>query len=140
MYIFWLWAQPVLAAIMDGFSYFFGGFDGVFFTLIIFIAADYVLGVFCTIVEKKWSGKVGMHGILKKIAVLILVGIGHMIDTHLLGGVSALRTIILLFYISYEGFSLLENASAIGLPIPGKLREALLQLRNKSEGKDSLDS
>ena len=58
-----------------------------------------------------------------------------MVDIHLLGGGSALRTAILFFYISNEGISLLENAAAIGLPIPQILRDALAQLRSKSENK-----
>jgi phage-related holin len=42
------------------------------------------------------------------------------------------RTAIVFFYISNEGISILENAHAIGLPIPTKLKMFLKQLKGGS--------
>jgi len=39
-------------------------------------------------------------------------------------------------YLSNEGISLLENASAIGLPIPEKLKNILIQLHDRAESED----
>ena len=47
----------------------------------------------------------------------------------MLGSGSALRTATILFYLSNEGLSILENAAQMGLPIPDRLQEALKQLR-----------
>ena len=45
-----------------------------------------------------------------------------------------MREIVIMFYICNESLSLLENA-AVFVPIPDKLREVLIQLRdNDSEG------
>lgn len=66
----------------------------------------------------------------------MVVGIGHLIDTYLLGGTSApLRTAVIFFYIANEGVSLLENATSIGLPVPEKLKDVLAQLHGKEEQK-----
>ena len=43
-----------------------------------------------------------------------------------------LREMVIMFFIANEGISLLENAAEL-IPIPEKLKEVLLQLRDKSE-------
>ena len=85
----------------------------------------------CAIVDKTLSSEVGFRGIFKKVLIFVLVGIGHIIDTHLIGDGSVLRTAIIFFYCSNEGVSMLENAARLGLPIPEKLKDILAQLHNK---------
>ena len=63
--------------------------------------------------------------------IFVLVGIGHIIDTNLIGDGNVLRTAIIFFYCSNEGVSMLENAARLGLPIPEKLKDILAQLHNK---------
>ena len=59
-----------------------------------------------------------------------LVGIGHILDTHIFGEAGVLRTAVIFFYLSNEGLSLVENASYLGLPIPEKLKDVLEQLHS----------
>lgn len=110
---------------------FLGGFDGFLYALVALMVADYITGVMCAIVDKTLSSEVGFRGIFKKVLIFILVGIGHIIDTHLIGDGSVLRTAIIFFYCSNEGVSMLENAARLGLPIPEKLKDILAQLHNK---------
>ena len=49
--------------------------------------------------------------------------------------VPVLRTAVIFFYLSNEGVSMLENAGHLGLPIPAKLKDILVQLHNRSEDK-----
>ncbi len=65
--------------------------------------------------------------------LIALVGVGHVLDTHVVGNGSALRRAVICFYLSNEGVSLLENASHLGLPVTEKLKEVLSQLHNKHE-------
>jgi len=88
----------------------------------------------CAIVDKKLSSNTGFKGIFRKVLIFIMVGVGHIIDSQILGNGSALRTAIIFFYLSNEGLSMLENAGHLGLPIPEKLKEVLAQLHNR-EGK-----
>ncbi len=50
----------------------------------------------------------------------------------LLGEAIALREIVIMFFIVNEALSLLENAAVL-IPVPDKLKETLLQLRDKKE-------
>jgi len=62
-----------------------------------------------------------------------MVAIGHTLDTRLIGSGTAIRSAIITFFLSNEGISLLENAAAIGLPVPDKLKDVLMQLHGKSD-------
>ena len=65
--------------------------------------------------------------------IFALVGIANIADVHILGQGEIVRTAVIFFYLSNEGISLLENASYLGLPIPQKLKDILIQLHNKEE-------
>jgi toxin secretion/phage lysis holin len=127
----WNWLQVALTALGGLLGWFLGGFDGFLYALVALMVADYITGVMCAIVDKTLSSEVGFRGIFKKVLIFILVGIGHIIDTHLIGDGSVLRTAIIFFYCSNEGVSMLENAARLGLPIPEKLKDILAQLHNK---------
>lgn len=117
-------------------GWFFGEMDGLFIALITFIALDYVTGVICAILEKKLNSEVGFKGIVKKCFILILVGVANILDVKVIGDGSAIRGIVICFYLSNEGVSLLENASRCGLPVPEKLKAVLAQLHKKGEGSE----
>ena len=131
----WTWTQAAIAAVGGMLGWYLGGVDGFLYALIAFAVVDYITGVLRAIVEKKLSSRIGAHGIARKVALFLVVGIGHLIDAYLLGGTGApLRTAVIFFYIANEGVSLLENTAAIGLPVPDKLKDVLAQLHGKSEG------
>ena len=85
---------------------------------------------------KKLSSAVGFKGICRKVLIFALVGIGHLLDTQVIGSGSVLRTAIIFFYISNEGLSLVENAAYLGLQIPSKLHKVLEQLHDRAEKED----
>ena len=130
---FWNMVQMVFAAVGGWLGYFLGGNDGLLIALVLFAAVDYLTGVMCAVSDKTLSSNVGFKGIFRKVLIFVMVGIGHVIDTQLIGSGDALRTAVIFFYISNEGVSLLENAGHIGLPIPEKLKEVLAQLHNRTE-------
>ena len=137
---FWNMVQMVFAAVGGWLGYFLGGSDGLLIALVLFVAVDYLTGVMCAVSDKTLSSNVGFKGIFRKVLIFVMVGIGHVIDTQLIGSGDALRTAVIFFYISNEGVSLLENAGHIGLPIPEKLKEVLAQLHNRTEDdKDTED-
>lgn len=119
--------QVVFAAVGGFLGWALGGMDGLLYTLIAFVALDYLTGVIVAIIEKKLSSEIGFKGILKKVLIFVLVGIGNMVDVHLLKNGSAIRTAVIFFYLSNEGISILENCSKAGLPIPEKLKNVLKQ-------------
>lgn len=126
--------QIIFTAIGGFIGYTLGGCDGFLYTLLAFITLDYVTGVMHAIVEEKLSSEIGFRGIFKKILIFVMVAIGHIVDSKIIGTGSAIRTAVIFFYASNEGISILENATKLGLPIPEKLRAVLEQL-GKGDGK-----
>lgn len=136
---FWNVIQAVFAAVGGWIGYFLGGNDGLIYALLAFVVLDYITGFMCAVVDKKLSSAVGFKGICRKVLIFALVGIGHLLDTQVIGSGSVLRTAIIFFYISNEGLSLVENAAYLGLPIPTKLHKVLEQLHDRSEKEDEKD-
>ncbi len=126
----WKTIQFSFAGIGAWLGWFLGGCDGLIYALVAFVVIDYITGVMRAILEKELSSEVGARGVFKKVFIFTLVGIGHIIDSNILNGGSAIRTAVIFFYLSNEGISILENAVAIGLPIPEKLTIVLKQLRS----------
>ena len=129
---FWNTIQLVFTGIGGWLGYFLGGWDGLLYALIAFVAIDYVTGVMCAISNHTLSSEVGFKGICRKVLIFLLVGIGSILDAHVIGSGSVLRTAVIFFYISNEGFSILENAARLGLPVPEKIRVVLEQLHDRS--------
>lgn len=117
-----------------GFMY--GEVTGLFWALIAFMALDYITGVVVAIIEKRLSSEVGFRGLAKKFLILVFVAVGHIADTYILGGTPAAMSAVMLFYMANEGISIIENAAALGLPVPKKLTSIMGQIRNKSESED----
>ena len=133
---FWTTIQVVFAGIGGWLGWFLGGCDGLLYALLAFVVIDYITGIMCAVVDKKLSSEVGFKGIFKKVLIFALVGIGHILDTRVIGSGSVMRTAVIFFYLSNEGVSLLENAAYLGLPIPQKLKSVLEQLHDRSEKED----
>ena len=128
--------QFAFAAIGGWLGYFLGGCDGLLYALIAFVVIDYITGVMCAINDKTLSSEVGFRGICRKVLIFLLVGIANILDIHVIGTGSVLRTAVIFFYISNEGVSLLENASHLGLPVPKKIKAVLEQLHERAEDDD----
>lgn len=127
--------QIVITAIGGYIGYFLGGFDGLIYALVAFVVIDYITGLMAAAIEKRLSSDIGFRGIFKKVLIFTLVGIGHIIDFHLIEKGSAVRTAVIFFYLSNEGLSIMENAAKVGLPIPEKLQTVFTELK-REDGKD----
>lgn len=128
--------QYILTGIGCFLGWFIGGVDGFMTALICFVAVDYITGVMCAFLEKKLSSKVGFRGIFKKFMIFFLVGISNILDVYVIKSGSAVRMAVILFYIYNEGISILENCTILGLPVPEKLKEALVQVSNRDRKED----
>ena len=128
-------------AALGGFlGWFFGGFDGFLYALIIFVVMDYFTGILAAGVRRELSSEVGFKGIAKKVCIFVLVGIANIVDTQVIMNGSAIRTAVIFFYLSNEGLSVLENAAVIGLPIPEKLKAMLIQLADEKKPPEDDDA
>lgn len=134
---FWNMIQMVFAAVGGWLGYYLGGCDGLLLALVAFAAADYLTGVMCAVSDRKLSSNVGFKGICRKVLIFLLVGIANILDVHVIGTGSVLRTAVIFFYISNEGVSLLENAAHLGLPVPEKMKDILAQLHDRAEKEEN---
>lgn len=123
--------SAVLAAVLGYVAKFLGGFDSLLVTLVILIVVDYVTGVIGAIYEKKLSSSIGYKGIIKKVLMVLVVGVAVTLQRILPEGIP-LREITILFFIANEGLSILENAAKV-IPLPKKLKSVLLQLKEKAD-------
>lgn len=110
------------------FSYWLGGWDVLMKTIVFLAVVDYITGLIRAVYLKELSSEIGFKGLLKKIVMFIVIAVAFVIQ-QMIGGTVPLREIVIMFYIANEAISLLENA-AIFVPIPDKLRDVLLQLRD----------
>lgn len=120
----------VVGGVVGGFlCQWLGGWDVILKALVVLIILDYITGVLKAIVTKTLSSQVGFIGLIRKIVVFIVVATAVTVQA-VVGDAVPLREIVIIFFICNEGISLLENASEF-VPIPEKLKETLIQLRDK---------
>lgn len=120
----------------------FGGWNNSLTTLCIFMLLDYLSGMVLAGVFHKsaktesggLSSREGLKGIIKKVIMLLMVLIAYRLDMVI--GTEYIRDMVILAFIANEAISLLENFSAMGLPIPSAIKKAIDIINQKSEKKD----
>ena len=121
------WVSVAFAAIGGAVAYLMGGWDKWAIVLISLIVIDYVTGVVKAIYNKQLSSEIGFKGICKKVLILCIVALAVILQREM--GLP-IREVTICFYIANEGISLIENVAEV-IPIPQKLKDILLQLRDK---------
>jgi toxin secretion/phage lysis holin len=109
-----------------------GGWDTLINTLILMMLFDYITGILKGYFLKNLDSKIGFWGIIKKFIILIIVSTSHIVS-NLVNPTLPFREFVIMFFISNESISVLENA-AVFVPIPEQLKKALQQLRNNNQG------
>ena len=99
----WAKLQMAFSVIGGWLGYFVGGVDGLMTALLIFMILDYITGLMCAVADKKLSSSIGFKGICKKVLIVMLVGVAHVVDMYVVGNGNALRSAVVCFYISNEG-------------------------------------
>ena len=115
------------------FTWLFGAWDTPLIVLIIFMVIYYLTGLTKGYVNKDLSSNVGLKGIARKCVIFAILIVAVMLDRLLNTGNWVFRSLVCYFYIANEGLSILENASELGAPVPPKLKNALIQLREDKE-------
>ena len=130
--------KVVFTSIGGIFGYLFGEWAGLIHILLAFVILDYLTGLIAGGLGEKLSSKVGFKGIAKKVMILALVAVAHLVD-QALGGSNMIRDAVIFFYLSNELLSIIENAGHTGLPIPEQMTNAIEVLKGKSKEKSRED-
>lgn len=113
-----------------------GGLDTMFIGLLGFMVLDFVAGVLCGGKGEGIDSRVAYAGITKKkMMILIMVAAAVIVD-NVVGTNGVARSATIFWYISMEGFSLIENAGKLGFPIPPKLKKMFTQLKESGDEED----
>lgn len=128
----WTWLKAALATVGAVLGYLYGPMDALLITLIVCVCVDYATGVIRGAVTRTLDSGIGWKGLLKKVAIFMLVAVGSVVD-KLLAINGAVREAVILFYIANEGISILENLGQIGVPFPTFLRKWLVKLKDDKD-------
>jgi len=123
----WGWITSVLVFVW-------GGWTDLFAIFLILVILDFVFGVLAGFVNKELSSYRGTHGIAKKIMVIFVIAVAHILDL-ILGTGDIIRNATLSFYCVIEIVSITENLAKSGIPIPEKVLDALQIIGDKSKDK-----
>lgn len=113
------------------FSFLYGEVDAVFYVLIALMVIDFASGLTNAALQKNMDSEVCFRGIARKVYILVLVAMGHLIDTAL--GITVAMNVIMFFYIANESISITENAGKMGLPVPQRILDILEQLKSEND-------
>lgn len=99
--------------------------NALYWPLLLFIGIDYVTGICVAIKQRKISSKIGFSGIFRKVLIFVTAFLGKVVDQYILASGNPTECAIILFYLSNEGISIIENLSRLGVPIPKFLAKTL---------------
>ncbi|WP_160561969.1 phage holin family protein [Parablautia muri] len=115
-----------------------GGIDKMICALAVFVVMDYITAILVAIVEKKWiKRKLGLKAVFGKIGIIVLICIANIIDTMIVGNDSTIRTTVISFYLSKEGFAILDNLEHLGVPLPPIIVKIVEQLNSEENSEES---
>lgn len=108
-----------------------GGMDGILHALVFVVVVDYLTGLIKAYFSKGLSSKVGFKGLIRKVLIFVVVAVAVEVE-KVIGDAIPLREVVIMFYLSNEGISFMENTAEF-LPFPQKLKDALLQIRGNEQ-------
>ena len=117
-----------------------GGWDAMLAVMFTAMGLDYVTGLLSALAHPSrkaeggaFSSSAAFTGLTRKLLMLAVVAVAVLVD-QLLGTDGICRSAAIGFYTANEGFSILDNAVRLGVPMPGALTDALEKLRQRGEG------
>ena len=137
----------IISGLAGGVISFFVGLPPIIWILVGVETMDYITGLICGFmgVSPKTetgglSSNAAFRGLLKKVLILLVVGLAAMVDMAV-GKIANIEIVAVtgatcLWFVASEGLSVLENAAAMGVPIPKILLNALEIIRQQAAGKE----
>ena len=145
--------KAALAALCAAMTALWGWFGWVVVAWIGCMLIDYATGSAAALRAGEWSSKSARDGIWHKLGSVVAVIVAGILDVvigHLLANLPGVELpfaytvllcpLVVIWYILTEAGSIIENAGALGAPVPGWLRKMIAALEQKvEEAGDNLD-
>ena len=139
--------KAAVAAVLGGLTALWGWFGWLVLAWLLCMALDYGTGTAAALRSGEWSSKVARDGLWHKLGEAVAVLVAAILDGVIgliLANVPALTlpfdytvfltVLVLVWYIMTELGSLVENAGALGAPVPAWLRKAIAALESTVDG------
>ncbi|WP_297290014.1 phage holin family protein [uncultured Flavonifractor sp.] len=136
--------KAAVAALCAALTALWGWFGWVVVAWIVCMIIDYATGSAAALRAGEWSSKSARDGIWHKLGSVVAVIVAAILDTvigHLLGNVPGVELpftytvllcpLVVIWYILTEAGSIIENAGALGAPIPTWLTKMIETLESK---------
>ena len=136
--------KAAVAAVVGCLTALWGWFGWVVFAWIVSMIIDYLTGSAAALRAGEWSSKAARDGIWHKVGSSVAVIVAALLDVvigHLLANVPGvelpftytvlLSPLVVIWYILTEAGSIIENAGALGAPIPVWLTKMIAALESK---------
>jgi toxin secretion/phage lysis holin len=119
-----------------------GGWDTALGIMFLMMGLDYLTGILAALLGKSdktesggFKSSAAFKGLTRKLLMIILVAMAAALD-RVTGAAGVCRACVIGFYAANEGMSIIENAGALGVPVPAILSDLLKKVRNKADGGD----
>ena len=136
--------KAAIAAVCAALTTLWGWFGWVVCAWIVSMIIDYLTGSAAALRAGEWSSKAARDGIWHKVGSIVAVIVAALLDVvigHLLANVPGvelpftytvlLSPLVVIWYILTEAGSIIENAGALGAPIPVWLTKMIAALESK---------
>lgn len=136
--------KAAIAAVCAALTTLWGWFGWVVFAWTVSMIIDYLTGSAAALRAGEWSSKAARDGIWHKVGSIVAVIVAALLDVvigHLLANVPGvelpftytvlLSPLVVIWYILTEAGSIIENAGALGAPIPVWLTKMIAALESK---------
>ena len=134
--------KAAVSALCAALTALWGWFGWVIFAWVCFMAIDYLTGSAAACKNGEWASSVAREGIWHKVGQIVAVMVAGLLDLvvgHLLGNIPVtlpftytvlICPLVVTWYILTEAGSIIENACALGAPIPSWMAKTVDALQD----------
>lgn len=137
--------HTIIAAVCGAFIAYFNALVVPIVVMLVIMIIDYITGLAGAYVTNKINSRIGIIGIIKKVAYLGLVAVGMTADYIIYTALAEIGItielgycvgmVIVIWLIINELISILENLAEVGVPLPNFITKIVNHLKNTVESK-----
>lgn len=121
-----------ITAIGTAVATYYNKMDSLMQVLLVFTILDYIIGVVVAYDKKEVSSSKAWKGFIKKCFNFVIILMAYKLDSIIKTN-GMLYAAATLFFLSYEGMSILEHMNTFGITFPSFIQEVLDHIHNSSD-------